>query len=156
MCQTLNTDELFDFDRDLVPRPTENLIRFAHRTVANRNTAFSGDERRSEPRHAVAVPVLAIPLDKDFRPFGEPFIGISRDVSAHGIAIFHDEHVRAKHLVLEIADPSGEPLRMILAVLRSERVGMFYEVAGKFVKKLTANAQGEVSESSSDAGIAQS
>jgi hypothetical protein len=131
-----NCDVLFEFNRDVVPPPSEVLVRFANRTVANRNTSYRSDERRAETRHAIVINVLAIPLDKNFKKCGEPFTAVTRDLSASGIAMFHRENVFAKFLALEIVDPSGDRLRLIMSVLRSQAIGLFYEVAGQFVKKL--------------------
>jgi hypothetical protein len=133
-------DSVYEFDRDLVPPPSEILVRFADRTVANRNTTYVGDERRSEPRHAVAIDVLAIPLDKKFKKCGDPFIAITRDLSSSGIAMFHNQHVTAKYLALEIIDAEGVRLRLVLSVLRSSPVGLFYEIGGRFIKKFESTS----------------
>src|SRR5271170_6599130 len=129
--------ELFEFSRDQVPPPSDVLVRFADRTITNRNTSCRSDERRAEPRHAVAINVLAIPLNKHFKKCGEPFMAVTRDLSAGGIAMFHNQNVVAKYLALEIVDAEGERLRLIMSVLRSQAIGLFYEVAGRFVKKLS-------------------
>ena len=128
---------MFEFSRDQVPPPSDVLVRFADRTIANRNTSYRSDERRAEPRHAVAINVLAIPLDKNFKKCGEPFMAVTRDLSASGMAMFHNQNVVAKYLALEIVDAEGEQLRLVMSVLRSQAIGLFYEVAGRFVKKLS-------------------
>ena len=135
MAATLTSGVLFDFDRELVAPPPDALVRFAQRAL-NQQDSFAGQERRSEPRHAIAINVLAIPVNEKFERNGEPFMAVSRDISASGIALFHNRDVPSKFLALEISDPWGNPLRLILNVLRTRSLGLFYEIAGRFVMRM--------------------
>jgi hypothetical protein len=143
MAATLSSGVLFDFDRASVAPPPEALARFAQRTLANQD-GFNGHERRTEVRHSIAINVLAIPLDANFDKCGEPFVAVTRDISASGIAIFHNRDVAVKFLALEIADPWGNPLRLILNVLRTRPLGLFYEIAGRFVMRMDSPAPAEL------------
>ena len=135
MIATTAASVLFGINREQVPPPSDVLVRFANRAIANRDF-YRSDERRSEYRHTVALNVLAIPLDADFEQHGEPFTAITRNVSASGLAMFHSRNVNDKYLALEIGDPWGDRLRLIMSVRRSRHVGLFYEVAGPFVVKI--------------------
>ena len=123
-----------DFDRrNLFPPPPE-IVAYVERLAAN----YVGDDRRTTQRRAVTVPVTVIPVNQDLEPTGEAFMAISRDISTDGMSFIHTRNVNDEYLALELVSrDGGDEMQVLMKVLRCETVGRFYEVAGRFVKKLT-------------------
>jgi hypothetical protein len=91
-----------------------------------------GHDRRGRRRYALVAKVVAIPVSKQLLPIDKPFVAFSRNISAGGIAILHIRPVRSDYLFLEIHVPNHDPARTVVKVLRSRRVGRFFEIAGAF------------------------
>jgi hypothetical protein len=50
----------------------------------------SDDDRRQDNRVATSLLIFVQPLDNQFRPQGQPFKAITRDLSANGLGFFHE------------------------------------------------------------------
>ena len=94
---------------------------------------FAGDERRSQPRYPLALPVQARPVDHAGKLAGAAVAGVTRDVSMAGISVLLVAPTRAEHLLLEMTDNARQPVHAILEVLRERPLGPFWEVAGQFL-----------------------
>ena len=90
-------------------------------------------ERGKEPRFTIAVIVEAQPVDDDFKPSGEAFKAVTRDISSKGVGITHNRSVRAKFLALQLTSPTGERLQTAVEIVRCQQVGSIYDIGGKFV-----------------------
>lgn len=91
-------------------------------------------DRRSESREHVSAPLALVPLADDFRPTGDPFQAIVRDVSGEGIGLFCRSPVDAEFLgVLLTNGQAEEELLIVFRVWRCMPKGNFYDVGGKFV-----------------------
>jgi hypothetical protein len=64
-------------------------------------------------------------------------MAVSRDISVRGIAMFHTRRVAAPRLALEITDPFGATVRVIMNLLRCEAAGDYFELAGSFTRRLS-------------------
>jgi hypothetical protein len=91
-----------------------------------------GSDRRGPRRYPMVAKVVAIPVSKQMLPIDKPFVAFSRNISAGGIALLHIRPVRSDYLFLEIHVPNRAPARTVVKVLRSRRVGRFFEIAGAF------------------------
>jgi hypothetical protein len=94
-----------------------------------------GKERRKEPRYAVAIIVEVQPLDKDFQPAGDVFRVVTRDISASGIGILDSRPVDCKYLAVQLTNPEGEQMQMVMEVLRCQRLGNIYDIGGRFITR---------------------
>lgn len=128
-------DALFEFAPAQFLSPPIDISMFAHRAVLGAE-GHDGAEHRDEVRIAVSLPIVTVPVDESLRKTGEGFNAFTRDISSGGLAIYHTRHIAEKFLALEIKTTSGRRLRMLLHVLRCSRVGLFYEIAGRFVSRL--------------------
>ena len=95
----------------------------------------SNDERRTEKRRPVVLDIIAVPLDEDRNPCGEPFLALSRDISRGGIALLHTEPVRAPFLLLRIETLRHEVIQAVVQVIRARSFYQFTEISGRFVAK---------------------
>lgn len=127
--------KVFEFQASKLIHPPEEIAEFVLRLVS-RLTHYEGVERRSQGRHRIAIPLLAMPLDDQLFPVGEGFAAVTRDISSCGIALFHQRWVNSPFLAVELVDPDGQKLEAAVEVLRCQRVNEFYEIAGKFVTKI--------------------
>ena len=128
-------DSLFECEPAQLLRPPAAIAMFVRRVVKGAEY-YVGPEQRNESRYAVSLPVAAVPVDESMRKTGEMFIACTRDISSGGIAMYHTRRVSDKYLAVEIRANSGEKLRVLVEVLRCAPVGLFYEIAGKFVSRL--------------------
>ena len=129
------SEGLFSLEPKSLAAPPKAIADFVERAVRN-SKYYDGPEVRSERRYAVSMRVAAVPVDEHLNKIGEGFIAASRDISSRGIAIYHTRRTTDRFLALELSGASGENMHVLLAVLRCRPVGLFYEIAGKFVSKI--------------------
>ncbi|HUY93322.1 MAG TPA: hypothetical protein VMV10_31635 [Pirellulales bacterium] len=127
----------FSLDPESLARPPQAVADFVERAVRN-SKYYDGPDVRSERRHAVSLRVAAVPVNERLNKIGEGFIAASRDISSGGIAIYHTRGTSERFLALELSAPSGEKMHVLLEVLRCRPVGLFYEIAGRFVSKIAS------------------
>jgi hypothetical protein len=111
------------------------LVDFAKRQFVNTHY-YRGDERRSEERHPMILPVRAVAVDDNGNPTGDPFDLITRDVSATSIGLIHTDLVTADDLAIELK-LAGAQVDMMIHVMWSGEMGPFFGVAGKYVRRLS-------------------
>jgi hypothetical protein len=93
------------------------------------------DERRTEKRKPVVVDVIAVPLDENRQPCGEPFLALTRNISRGGIAILHSERVTAPYLLLRIETGRHKAIQTVVQVVRTRSFYQFTEISGRFELK---------------------
>jgi hypothetical protein len=114
--------------------PPERVVNFIRRVIRGEKF-FGRSERRVNLRYPVTIPVKATPLDDRQFPNGEPFLGVTRDISVGGLCMYHLEAVASRYLQLELASSgaSKEHLQVVLEVVRCRQTGPLYEIGGRFV-----------------------
>jgi hypothetical protein len=114
--------------------PPAELVSFVERHIRDAQL-YDGEERRSERRYLMVLPVRAQPVDEQCLPTGPPFAVVTRDVSPKGIGLVHSEPVQRTLLALQmfIAD---EEVSLVADVQWCEAFGPFYYLGGEFVKRL--------------------
>jgi hypothetical protein len=120
------------FDRGTLPDPPRSLVAFVTKLLAEE---YEGPQRRAFRRVPVVMPVVAMPLDDDFRPKGTTFAAIMRDLSTVGLCLFSTRAANSEFLAVEITPPSGRNMQVVLRVLRCRAIGRFYEIAGQLVAR---------------------
>ncbi len=128
-------EKLFTFEPEQMNRPPEAIAAFVERVIRH-SKYYEGPDSRTEPRYAVRLRVAAVPVDEDLQKIGEPFVAVSRDISGSGIALYHTRDISERFLALELSAPAGDKTYVLLEVLRCRTVGLFYEIAGKFISKI--------------------
>ncbi|HVA49538.1 MAG TPA: PilZ domain-containing protein [Pirellulales bacterium] len=128
-------DRISEFETEKLLRPPAAIAAFVRRIVRGAEY-YVGPELRREPRYAVSLPVAGVPVDASLKKAGDAFIALTRDISSSGIAMYHTRRVSEGFLALEIKSASGDKLRVLAEVLRCTPVGLFYEIAAKFVSRL--------------------
>lgn len=117
--------------------PPEEILAFVEQILNSQyEEPTPANERRTERRFRVTLPVSAVPIDASLRPIGETFTAVSRNISTRGIALLYTRHVEAQFLALRIKLKDQDPVQAAMEVLRCRRVGPFFEIAGKFVAKI--------------------
>jgi hypothetical protein len=82
--------------------------------------------------------VIVVPLDTNLRAVGQPFVAVSSGMSVGGMRLIHTRPCPSDFLLLEI---ECQPVKLLLAVLRSCPVGGCFEIAGRFMKADVAERQ---------------
>jgi len=93
-------------------------------------------ENRNSPRRAVSVRLRVIPCNESGEPAGQPFVALTRDLSAGGICLVHTRATNASHVMVVLRAPGLEPMQLVVEVLRCRAIGRFYEIAGRFVSRI--------------------
>jgi hypothetical protein len=127
----LNTIERFAGDTKALPK---ELIDFARRQVVNA-TLYKGDERRSEGRHPMMLPVRAVQVDDENQPLGPSFDLITRDLSSKSISLIHTDRIDCDRLAIHFFI-AGTDVNLVIELVWSGEMGPFYGAAGRFVVKL--------------------
>jgi hypothetical protein len=117
--------------------PPENVQRLIRALTQN---PYHGSERRKDTHYAVAVPVVAVPLGADFGIIGEPVQMTTMNISQTGAALLHTRFTQAPYYALDFTLAGVELVQVVLEVLRVRNIGVLYEVAGRFVSRLTPKA----------------
>jgi hypothetical protein len=112
----------------------QELVDFARRQLVNA-TLYRGDERRREERHPMMVPVLAVGVDENNQPLGEPFEAITRDVAATSIGLFHAEPILHDRLAIHMTLANTD-VDLVIALKWKRPMGPFYGSAGVYMDKL--------------------
>jgi hypothetical protein len=119
-------------DRTHLAAPPASLVRFVRSLQMGDEP---DDERRASKRFNLSIEVPAVPLDKSLRVCGKPFLGISRNVSAGGMALVYTRPVPAAFLLVTLNSPEGEEVQLLLHVMRCRRLKHFFEIGGRFVAR---------------------
>lgn len=98
-------------------------------------------DRRRHQRHPVVIPLIAVPLGRDFQMAADPFPLATANLSLGGASLIHRQPVDAPYLVLDFTVAGGELLQVVLKVIRVRRVGPIYEIAGEFIDQLVLHGQ---------------
>lgn len=110
-----------------------SLIASVIESLPGRVPSFEGRERRAYARYVVALPTVVQPLDEQMQPFGKPFNGATRDISAGGIRLIFSQPVTNRFLGIRVMLPDGSDFELLVEVLRCVPLGSYYDVAGEFV-----------------------
>jgi hypothetical protein len=92
----------------------------------------ANDERRTDKRKPVVLDVIAVPLDAQRQPAGEPFLALTRNISHGGISILHTEKVSAPYLLLRLETQRHQTIQAVIQVVRSRSFYQFTEISGRF------------------------
>lgn len=112
----------------------ESVGEYVDRLRATRRYRVLYNERRCEPRIAIALVVDLIPLDEALRPCGGPQQGVTRDVSKRGVGLFAAIPIETRYLRLYLPlEADAAPSELLVEVLRSEPFGVVFDIGGRFV-----------------------
>ena len=122
----------FNIDRARLTPPSSDVAEFASRLVPG---TYTGKERRATVRCPFVLAIPALPLDEAFKPAGEPFMIMSRNISSGGIGLVSRAPVRVKNLLLDLSARDGKHMQIIAELTRCRSVDGFYDIGGKFVMR---------------------
>lgn len=114
-----------------IPQAPADLFEYANTLhVEDRD-----DERRGAPRRALVMPVPTYLLDGDYYPTSPRLTMTTRNISSSGVCLLHTEPFEG-HLAIAIDFPSGGVSEFVVETVRCLPRGQFFEVAGRFIKRL--------------------
>jgi CheY-like chemotaxis protein len=90
-------------------------------------------DRRQEPRAPLAERAIAVPLDSDFKPIGEPFKLLLRDLSRQGIRMVHTRQVDGSHLALMWRNQEMQRVVALVRIIRCQQQGNLFDIGSLFV-----------------------
>jgi hypothetical protein len=111
-------------DRRVPRRALKQLVRFLSSMSAD------AENKRKEPRYPAILPVIAIPLGRNFRVIGKAVQMTTINISRSGTALLDIDSCTAPYLALDFA-VAGMTARAVLEVLRIRPVLSANEVAGR-------------------------
>ena len=117
--------------------PLHEISAFVKRVTQDAHF-YMGNEKRSEARYSMTVPVRVCQISHSFERVGDEFIAVTRDISTRGISFFHTSAVSEKWLSLELTSPEVGTMQAVIEVLRCRQVGPLFEIAGRFVSDLNS------------------
>jgi hypothetical protein len=100
-------------------------------------------DRRASPRYSIRIAVPTLPIDDCFRPMGEPFVMMSRNISMGGIALMHTRPIVAEFLAVELPIAVDEQTQLVMQVLHTRKIDGAYEYGGKFVARMATSSATE-------------
>ena len=116
---------------------TETAIGFFQQ-VSDEFSIYAGEDRRTECRQRIMIPVLATPFDEEKRPTSDAFHAITRDLSESGIGLLSTRPVREKFLaILAQSMSTEEDMLVLIEITRCRRVGHYYDIGGSIVDTAT-------------------
>jgi c-di-GMP-binding flagellar brake protein YcgR len=128
---------VIEFDQSTLQAPSEDLIQYSKGADAGSDIGY----QRAAKRVAITREVPVIPADSAAKPTGEPFVAMTRNLSAGGVSIMHTEPVKDSFIVVELSSKEGSRLQVLVEVLRCSRRGVsFYEISGRIIRKLDTDA----------------
>lgn len=132
---------LFDQVGDLT-EPPEAVDRFITR-FAELEEAEEAQELANNPAAAARIhkrirchtTATAIPVDRQYRAVGQPFLVPMRDISSGGLRLLHTRAITSGYLALSWPAETlpNRDLSVALQVKRCRAMSPFYDVGGKFV-----------------------
>jgi hypothetical protein len=123
---------LLDSDRAGSESPPAVLYE-AHRRLNAAPNSYRDAEKRCEPRHAMALRAVVVPLNAQGEVSGHAFVCLTNNISASGLSLLHTSAVNELLLEVTLDNAAGDPLHGTLEVLRCRPVGECFEIAGRFV-----------------------
>lgn len=116
-------------DPAMLHKPSAKLREFL--TSIPESTRVS--ERRQAERYSLIADVIVVPLDEELHPAAHPFVACSRNVSTGGMCLYHAAPVESTLIYVEIGRPNTRRVCAVMKVLRQQRVGSYFEIAGELV-----------------------
>jgi len=115
-------------------QPLPSLVAFVKRQIRNAE-AYAGPERRAELRRSIVMPVIAQPIDEEFRAIGGPLAMVTRDISPKGIGLVQEERLIYDRLAIRLA--FSEEVAVLVGEVRWRKpVGPFYSCGCEVIAKL--------------------
>ena len=115
---------------------SEVITTFMQQVVVEYHTYGMG-HRRSEPREAVAIPVVVQQVDSSLEPLDQPFNAVTRDISTGGIGLFHLREMKSGLLKITMTAPESHYRMTLLArVEHCTKCGGFYIIGCRFSRIL--------------------
>ena len=93
----------------------------------------ANEEKRSEKRVNITLPVILTPLDDDFWPMDYRVHAVTRDLSTEGVGLVCNTPIAAKFISVTFQHATGESVRVIAKILRTEEVGHYFRFGCKFI-----------------------
>jgi hypothetical protein len=105
-------------------RALKQLVRFLS------STRVEAEDKRREPRYPAILPVIAIPMGRNFRIIGKAVQMTTINISQSGTALLDLDACTASYLALDFA-VAGLKAKAVLEVLRVRPILSAHEVAGR-------------------------
>jgi len=126
-------------DRSLLTPLPDEFIRFVRKVAKLTKHPF---ERRTKPRIPLSIEVPAVPLDLDLNACGPPFLALSQDISAGGMALVFVRPVKAPYLLVNIDMQEQGEMRFLLKLRRWRQAEKFFEFSGEFEARVRIEKAG--------------
>ena len=119
-----------------IDHSAEQIHRFVRRVESGYmldRPGKSKDDRRSEERLNVTMPVRVTPLDNNFKPHGYQSHAVTRDVSSLGAGLVMSDPIAPNFVSLTLEPFYGEPFEVICKVAYCKDFGYYFRVGCEFL-----------------------
>jgi hypothetical protein len=103
----------------------------------------AGSEMRKQARYTMAMPVWTLPLGDNFRVTGSAFRLSTINVSRGGASLFSEREINSPYLCVDLSDAGVGATQAILTVLRVRPLLSAYEVAGRWLARVSSTEAAE-------------
>jgi len=114
--------------------PSAALMAFVKRQVSSAEP-FSEKERRTVPRHLLAMPVIVQAVESDLSPAGEPRAMVTRDYSHRGMGLVYEQPFHHSRIVVRLSYPE-EGTILAAEVRWTKPLGPFYQLGCVIIARL--------------------
>jgi len=95
------------------------------------------DPHAAEPCYFHPMSIIIQPIDESFRPTGDHYTAVMREISQNGIAILSTRQISERYLSVLLKNPHREEMEIVAAVAEvicsePDEQGVF-DVVGRFV-----------------------
>jgi DNA-binding response OmpR family regulator len=134
LCLSEAMDAQFQSAHETLAEPPQAMLNFLER---NFEEPGKGGERRKTDRVSLLATVVAMPVNRDFEPCGEPFKAAARDVSQGGISMLHTRAISSEYIALrwQSLATKNSFIKVVMKLVRCRPMGPFYELGGQFVMR---------------------
>jgi hypothetical protein len=122
--------------------PSSSLLSFVKRRVAQVE-AYHGQEKRSELRCLLVMPVVVQAVDEHIQPVGEAQAMVICDVSPTGLGLVHEHPFHHSRVVVHLSYPEDGKL-LAVEVRWSKPLGPFYHIGCQVIGPFTLTGGGKL------------
>ena len=120
----------FHFDRNSLPPPPAAAIDYLIKSAADSDLSGVSHTRR------IGLLAAVLPVDARFKPVGEAFLGLVKNVTAVRITLLHTRAISYGSAVIEVGTYPLSRLQLFCKVTRCEPASRFYEIEAVIVSRI--------------------
>jgi len=131
--RTANEFSMVEPDHSRLIAPPEALLKFVRGLP---ECSEAGAEHRKSARIPTNLEVVCVPLNGDEEPCGDPFVAVSRNISAGGLALVHARRILTKLLSVWLHPGEAQTLHFVVKIIHCRGLGPYVEHCCQIVRRI--------------------